>query len=167
MLHTRQGLASLVIVVTGLAGAMGCDHGPKDSPSPSSTSPPPAASSAPSAPKVGAANGVAVAPTGKMTKDKDALFTLTNKTSVDIKAIGVRVYVYDHAGKKIGGSGGGMSFDPPLKAGAAKESSFSCGASGTAGAITQLVVNDIAYTDGSKWEDSSITPPDRPMVGQK
>lgn len=174
MLHARRGFASLVIVVSGIAGAMGCDHEPKDSPSPSSTAPPPAASSAapsaaPSAaavPRAGQANGVAVTPTGKMTKDKDALFTLTNKASVDVKSIGVNVYVYDHAGKNIGGSGGGASFDPPLKPGEVKESSFSCGASGTVGATTELVVNEIAYADGSKWKDSSLTPPDRPMSGK-
>lgn len=123
------------------------------------------------------ADGCVVAITGKTVESlgkKQVEYTVTNKTTRDVKFCFVTMYAYGKDDALLGWSEMSINFMQPLVAGSTKTNSAYVeerkGTKALAGepdVTFEGVVSKIEFADGKKWEDASLVAPGRPKGGKR
>lgn len=144
----------------------------------SSAKPAPSAATSAAPPKeVSDADGCVIAITGKIVESlgkKAVEYTLTNKTTRDVKYCQVTVYAYGKDDNIVGWRDMSITFTQPLTAGSTRTDSTnveeSRGTKSLVGApdVTfEGVVSEIHFADDKKWADPSLVAPGRPKGGKR
>jgi len=166
---------------------LGCDNSSSGSASASASSsakPAPIAATAASTAATAApakeasdADGCVFALTGKTVESlgkKTVEYTLTNKTTRDVKYCLVTVYAYGKDDKIVGWRDENITFMTPFAAGSTRtqsayveESKGTKALAGEPDVTFEGVVSKIEFVDGKKWEDESLVAPGRPKGGKR
>lgn len=143
-------------------------------PAPSAATPAPSAAPAKEASN---ADACVLALTGKTVESlgkKRVEYTLTNKTTRDVKFCLVTMYAYGKDDKIVGWTDDSITFTEPLAAGSTKtmnayveERKGTKSLAGEPDITFEGVVSEIHFADGQKSADASLVAPGRPKGGKR